>query len=311
MINLKYSEDELNNSSYEKIQVNFSGIIARDILNMSKEAFVIGATSRGVFLKTDLNWVIFLTAEIFRNPLTINVSNEETFFDSLNKNKKVIICDGNIHIPSKKARLMVSESKVWNPRRNEGELLCIENRNLLIHDITRILYEEKHDFGLVNYLYKFFEENNHKSESKQFMFNQVNFFDLYQAYKEGCEKEFFNNIISLLGLGVGLTPSGDDFIIGFLLTCNSYPDLSLSKINLNKISENLRNGAYKKTNLLSANLIDCATQGLGDERLVTVLDGLVYGGLDPISSADLILQWGSSSGCDAFFGIATALLSLS
>ena len=54
-------------------------------------------------------------------------------------------------------------------------------------------------------------------------------------------------------------------------------------------------------------LMDCAANGLADERLVIALDGLVGGGIQPGACADLLCTWGHSSGTDALVGMALIL----
>jgi len=65
--------------------------------------------------------------------------------------------------------------------------------------------------------------------------------------------------------------------------------------------------AYEKTTTLSANLIECASQGLANERLINALDWLVTGvALEP-DIVPHLLEWGHSSGVDTFAGMAIAL----
>jgi hypothetical protein len=58
---------------------------------------------------------------------------------------------------------------------------------------------------------------------------------------------------------------------------------------------------------LSANLIECATLGLADERLIEALDWLVSGRDQEATHIDELLNWGSSSGMDVFVGYVVAL----
>jgi hypothetical protein len=65
--------------------------------------------------------------------------------------------------------------------------------------------------------------------------------------------------------------------------------------------------AYRVTTTISANLIECAADGQGDERLVTVADGIVTGRPAIEECVECVLEWGSSSGLDALAGMAIAL----
>jgi hypothetical protein len=65
--------------------------------------------------------------------------------------------------------------------------------------------------------------------------------------------------------------------------------------------------AYQRTTTLSANLIECAAQGEADERLISVVDGIMTGEPSVADCAKYILDWGSSSGIDALVGMAIVL----
>ena len=77
--------------------------------------------------------------------------------------------------------------------------------------------------------------------------------------------------------------------------------------NLDQINQEIVSAAYQKTTTLSANLIECAVQGLADQRLVAALDWLVSATGESMQVIERLLSWGSSSGGDAFVGFAAAL----
>jgi hypothetical protein len=117
--------------------------------------------------------------------------------------------------------------------------------------------------------------------------------------------------VELLGLGSGLTPSGDDLLIGLLLGLQRLSTAeSDGATPLLAFGEALAAAARRRTTSLSASLLACAAQGQADERLVAALDGMTGGALQPGACAGLLLDWGSSSGCDALVGMALAILTL-
>jgi len=111
----------------------------------------------------------------------------------------------------------------------------------------------------------------------------------------------------LLGQGSGLTPSGDDIILGFLLALSRWGHILSPNLDLQALQQPLISQAYRRTTLLSANLIECAASGQADERLVLALDGIFTGQLDGVDCAALLLGWGNSSGCDALVGMGIAI----
>jgi hypothetical protein len=114
-------------------------------------------------------------------------------------------------------------------------------------------------------------------------------------------------VTSLLGYGSGLTPSGDDFIVGLLLALNRWKGVLAPSGDLNTLNHRVVEAAYEKTTTLSANLIECAASGLADERLIAALDWLMSGNSRDSDFVDELLSWGNSSGMDVFMGFAIAL----
>ena len=116
---------------------------------------------------------------------------------------------------------------------------------------------------------------------------------------------------SFLGRGRGLTPAGDDLILGLALAASRWPALFWPSPGgaalAGGLGPRLPALAYRKTTLLSAGLIECACDGQADERLIAALDGLLTGSPGLEQCAKNLLSWGSSSGSDALAGITMAL----
>lgn len=111
----------------------------------------------------------------------------------------------------------------------------------------------------------------------------------------------------MLGQGAGLTPSGDDVILGCLLAPSRWGRLISPTLDIQALSQELIAQAYRQTTLLSANLIECAAAGQADERLLLALDGIITGQPSTEECAVLLLGWGNSSGCDALAGMGLAI----
>jgi len=127
---------------------------------------------------------------------------------------------------------------------------------------------------------------------------------LEQAFFRGSPQETLAILIlRLMGLGRGLTPSGDDFIMGLLLAVNRWPRLFGPLPGLAELNRQVIERAYSVTTSISANLIESATLGYGDERLMSALDGIVTGCLSAEECAGKLLALGASSGVDALVGI--------
>jgi hypothetical protein len=104
-----------------------------------------------------------------------------------------------------------------------------------------------------------------------------------------------------------LTPSGDDLVIGLLLSLNRCRDAVWPREDRHKLNRQVVAAAYRNTTTLSANLIECAALGQADERLINAVDSIAYGVVRGPQVVDDLLGWGNSSGVDALAGMAIVL----
>jgi hypothetical protein len=110
-----------------------------------------------------------------------------------------------------------------------------------------------------------------------------------------------------LGAGGGLTPSGDDFILGFLLSLNRWKHALFPDVDVKNLNRQIITAAYQKTTTLSANLIECAALGWADERLIRACDSMMSAIHPNTQFLAPLLGWGNSSGVDVFVGFVTAM----
>jgi hypothetical protein len=123
-------------------------------------------------------------------------------------------------------------------------------------------------------------------------------------FKKGIEKIINNNILegisSIKGLGFGLTPSGDDFIIGLLASINLF-----EKIH-NKDLNDLKNNIYsisKSKNLISNTFLYFAKQNKYYQFFKNFLSAVLNDNNELLRDAtNKLLLLGNSSGIDTLIG---------
>lgn len=109
-------------------------------------------------------------------------------------------------------------------------------------------------------------------------------------------------LCGLLGLGLGLTPSGDDFLLGVMAGCDL---VSRTNSMFYKSLTQQIGGALTRTNAISARFLDCACNGEYADSLRAVLQSV----LDDVSGSELqkvlarAVEIGHSSGSDALSGV--------
>jgi len=115
--------------------------------------------------------------------------------------------------------------------------------------------------------------------------------------------QFTRTIDQIIGLGPGLTPSGDDFLIGFLSVIRFFSENSQIKHHLNQIEERVES-LLIKTTVVSKAFLSGAIDGQFAQSIC-----LYYEALDNEDktlqhrSLEKIAQHGSSSGVDTLNGI--------
>ena len=108
----------------------------------------------------------------------------------------------------------------------------------------------------------------------------------------------------LLGLGPGLTPSGDDLLAGMLLALHvgAPSDVGI-------LSQIVLHHAAAKTTAISASMLNQASQGLGHEASHRLIASLVDGEPDDevLSVSTSLTSVGHTSGWDTLLGILLGL----
>jgi hypothetical protein len=291
------------------ISVACQGRISRDLLANSHQASITGVTTRGIFIRLDTDWVLFLSLESFRGPLTLNLSGETSILNGIEVNRKVEIQGGKIKNLPAGIEIDFSRAGTWEALPPPEIVLSPGDRATSLKTVGGLILSQKKEPGLYLVLKDLLGLEMGDLQAPPRLFEWVDCFRLLQRLKTTDLDGILSSLMPFLGLGAGLTPAGDDLILGLLLAYNRWGAVLRPAFDLAELNGLLNRAASQKTTLLSANLIDCASQGQADERLVTALDGMVTGTPATDQCARSLSNWGNSSGCDALVGMALAILS--
>lgn len=111
----------------------------------------------------------------------------------------------------------------------------------------------------------------------------------------------------LAGLGIGLTPSGDDYIAGVAAALRFHA-ASREEPPCAELLDRLAESAARATSAYSAFLVRCASRGLVSRPVSEWLDAVMSSRLDEVPAAtDAVVEVGHSSGVDALAGMVHAL----
>lgn len=290
------------------MRIHCIGTLAMDTLSTEQIAAVFSVTSRGIFMKFVNNKMIFLSFEDYRGPLTANLSGDLQHFGNLSSGGAATVSQERITFSNPDICISASNAKVWQPPIPLEPPLNTENRQNLIYKLALDVYQQKSAegfSGMIPILAGFPEDLN---KDNQFQGISAKIDEIRNQIALGDLLPLSQTIQSFLGFGSGLTPSGDDFIMGLLLSLNRWGGVFQPGNNLSILNEQVVEAAYRCTTTLSANLIDCAVLGLADERLIQAVDFLAAAKHHQPEVLHGLLNWGNSSGVDALVGMITAFL---
>lgn len=130
--------------------------------------------------------------------------------------------------------------------------------------------------------------------------------ELREGYRHIMAGDLKDGASALKGRGFGLTPSGDDFLAGFMLGLHAAaaaPGLDLSsEIRMIRSSSRSRN-------IFSESFLRCAAEGRFFERAKALTETLFSGDADAVRrSSARLCSIGASSGADLGVGLYSALM---
>jgi hypothetical protein len=297
------------------------GSVAAELLEHSRTALVQGSTRQGVFLRLDHGWIIFLSREVERGPLTLNIADEAGNLDSLaigSQYELTSLAEQAARSDNVENSLLLdtSQAQVWSAPPRPSDFLPAVERAQAVASTIRHAQRIRLTASLAA-LQAVQDGAIHAPEGPagQFFPHLTKIIDLVTgrqrstgaAIASPLRRLDTHSFYALFGLGSGLTPTGDDILLGMLLALNRWRSVVASRLDIAAVNRDILVQAYQRTTTISANLIECAVRGQADERLITALDGMMTGALEPAEAANLLASWGSSSGLDALCGMALVI----
>jgi hypothetical protein len=135
---------------------------------------------------------------------------------------------------------------------------------------------------------------------------------LLTALRVGDRQGIAAGAAALAGLGPGLTPAGDDFLLGLMAGLRTWPQFLAGKgLSVEEACQAIYRAAAGRTNLLSMALLRSAREGLFSEVWHILLAALRQGEASEVrGAADRVLGFGGTSGADALSGFLFGLFDL-
>lgn len=281
------------------------GKVAAQILRSASTFAIRGITSRGIFTLIDDRKIVFLSREAYKGPLIVNLPWVELRLDQISltshgriANRCFLFSDLDLVIDCADAEIW-SALSIWHPAALSQKLPTDET---LIDFLDRLLKKSENELILA--------VHNLISGSEPPPPNQENEVEtevrkLSAALHTGDFDMVTQGAHFFAGRGRGLTPSGDDFLLGIVYALYSLkdrmPSAQIASIPL------IANMVNRRSTLISANLVDCAGAGEVDERIGKAFYALLSPSWPIDQAVEDLATWGSSSGFDTAAGIVLLL----
>lgn len=294
-----------------KINAISTGFLALTALADAENASILGTTSHGIYLLVNTQ-VLFITHEPARGPQTIILPLLPDAFQSMLAGDPADISPNTVHFPDTSLDIICRPETVWLapiPDLRSADLDGVLRR---LHKVATLVAIQKNNLGLLPLLTPLLQNESGsfsteplEPELRPYLSDLTR---LIQGFRTrdlpACSQELTRH----LGLGRGLTPSFDDLATGVLLALNRWGSVLSAPEFMPDINQAAIQAARHLTTTLSANMIENATHGYADERLLAGIDGLLTGQPPPDQCARALTHFGSSSGVDALVGMAIPIL---
>jgi len=203
----------------------------------------------------------------------------------------------------------LDEAQLWRPEIN-WERLTAQRRRLEDSLATLCCWLSQNDFaqGLLSLILGGEKEPSRSSHHLAFLTAaQAGIKGLRHALRDGHRSGIRENAALLAGLGPGLTPAGDDYLVGLMAGLRVWPDSC--GLPPDEACQIILEATEGRTTLLSSAFLHCAQEGLFGESWHELLAELTGGEAIGIQrAARRVLCSGATSGADALAGFLSPYL---
>jgi hypothetical protein len=286
----------------ENIRITSIGHIANQALRRSPSALVTGNTSQGAYLQLSGDFTLYLTSDPFRGPLTINIRDRPGGSFSIQPGDIAFLAEDAIRFSDSQQLIHLQRPLIWKPAPPPRPGKKSPDGHMRIFQQVQTIQPDHPFLPLLKMVI---------TGEPTSIDNLPGIEDRIIRLSRSLQSSNFSDIISemklLLGAGPGLTPLGDDLLMGTLLGISRARGQIDLTGDLVHYYHTVISAAGEKTTRLSWSLLSCAIQGSADERIIRVLDGLIAAREIPDHDLENLLDWGSSSGMAVLAGMIMAL----
>jgi hypothetical protein len=294
------------------IKAKSVGGLAWQALEARWKAEVMGVTSGGVFLRVNQERILFLTYSPFHSPLTINLEwDGKVDLQEVQVGAQAFLDPYRITIPGSQLGIWLQGASLWQPAFPAlNGPIDLEAARARLKRIGLAAAQEKGDQGFGPLIPYFVAAEGSRAAGD---LTEEMITSLKKAQESACRRDFqgvIDHARSWIGYGRGLTPAGDDCLAGVLLVLNRWGARLGLELHLDGLNAAVISLAKERTTLLSCTILQAAALGQADERILRILDGIMFGEENEAEAIRNLVRMGHSSGVDTLTGIALVITGL-
>lgn len=279
------------------------GGLARDVLTPGARGTVMGVTSGGIFLHSD-GKILFLTEANYDSPYNIRVESISPLAPQIAAGDAWSAEGGKIILERLDLQIDIQTAVVWEPSPLKHADNPIAEQVRRMDTLLERFRELDPDKG---WLFLMDAGNGTDHGMPDLEAHRIH--DLTGHFLAGVKETDLSACLesarSILGLGGGLTPSGDDWLTGFFLY---FARADRQDQFLLDLGASVTAMAMERTTKISANRIEAACRGWAEEMFLEVLDHLLVSNIVlSDEKVQRLVKFGHSSGVDTCMGIHGAL----
>jgi len=275
------------------LHANQIGLLAAQALNLNEESSVgqiIATFPNSFYVKTRNDQLLFISSRSLRSPITVNVAYSGNFTDIVKPLEPLYLHDRRLH----NSNLSIEITSVS------------ENQKKILVDKNPYYWKLMQASILLSAILNVIENTGSSLDRNQFIVHDsIDDFvkhGLLSLRNKEIQTDFAAAAGKIIGLGQGFTPSGDDFLIGFLVIYNSLSQ-TIARKPIHLEFEQL----VAKTNWISAKLVDYAQHLQVDDQLLRVIHSMSNKQDDTVTALEALIPRGHTSGIDIAAGAVLGL----
>lgn len=288
-------------STLQALQI---GGLADLTLQTTKNAVVMGVTSKGMFLNAE-DKILFVTAANYKSPFNIQIPNMADLPTLVSPGDSCQLDSDGLTFSRSSVRVDTQDAVVWQPSDAPMRDLTAEESAVRADRVVSVFCEIAPEKGWL-FLSGCLQNESANTSLNTYIEDLVRGFTI--AVKDKTIDGAITKARSMLGLGGGLTPSGDDWLTGFFLFHQRYFHAKgMADRWIDELAKRVSVMALERTTKISANRITAAHSGWAEEIFVEVVDHFLSRSAS-LSEIQLrrIVEFGHSSGVDTCMGILAA-----